>query len=65
MNTLLAQLVATEERLSRLQHQLAVKRAVVHEAATLLRVGADPAVVASGLVRMVQKELADYEGETR
>ena len=48
MNTLLAQLVATEERLSRLQRQLAVKRAVVHEAATLLRVGADPAVVARG-----------------
>jgi hypothetical protein len=64
MNTLLAHLVATEERLSRFQHQLAVKRAVVHEAATLLRVGADPSVVATGLVRMVQRELAEYAGLT-
>jgi len=54
MSPLLVQIVASLERTNRLRGELATKAAVLHEAATLLRTGSEPAVVAAALATQLR-----------
>jgi hypothetical protein len=54
MSPLLAQVVASLERTNRLRGELATKAAVLHDAATALRTGADEQLVASALAKHIR-----------
>jgi hypothetical protein len=54
MSPFLAQVVASLESTNRLRSTLATKAAVLHEAATALRTGADEQLVASALAKHIR-----------
>jgi len=57
----LAQLTNERERLSRLAHLIARKQSVLRECCTQLRLGVDPELVATAIIRECCDELAELE----